>query len=79
MPPITWKNSACEDLNALLRRLAWIQSSREVKVDLKERLTTVLRTLPKPCTPSEMAQKVRQLTAEIEALERPPEERRTSR
>jgi len=70
MAPMTWKNSACEDLNALLRRLAWIPCSREAKDGVKARLTTVIRTLPKTCTPSEIADKVRQLTAEIEALER---------
>ena len=70
MPPITWKTSAYEDLNALVLRLAWVGCSRRKKDDLKERLTRALWVLSQPTTPSEIARRVRQLTEEIEALER---------
>jgi hypothetical protein len=70
VPPITWKISAYEDLNALVLRLAWIRCSRKAKDDLKERLTRTLWAVSQSTTPSQIAERVRQLTAEIEALER---------
>ena len=70
MRPMTWKDSAREDLNTLLDRLMGVSCSLRTRDDFQDRIGAVLRSILKDDTLSEIAQAVRELTAELDALER---------
>jgi len=70
MRPMTWRDSAREDLNTLLGRLTEIPCSLRTKDDVQDRIGAVLRSILKNDPLGAIAQEVRQLTAEIDTLER---------
>ena len=64
----SWKDSAFDELYALLARLPLIECSRSKKDDLQLRLLAVLRALMDDGTPFDVAEKIRELAAEVEGF-----------
>jgi hypothetical protein len=66
--PTTWKDSAYNKSYALLASLAFIECSQFKKNALQLRLVAVLRDLLNDGRPEDLAERVRELTDEVEAL-----------